>query len=129
MAEHDPGQSLDLDIFQRGALDLREMADLRLCEFDVVDRLRRDLGDEPDDLVLREFEARRRPFIEALAELAYCRIAAFGDIGDDRLNGAPDFGVGFFLSAGERRPFDVAGHAFLLFDYLVGSRQQQWRHR
>jgi len=110
MAEHDPGQSLDLDIFQRGALDLREIADLRLREFDIADGLWRHLGDEPDDLVLREFEARRRPLIKALAELAYCRIAAFGDIGDDRLNRAPDFGVGFFLSAGERPILGRAAH-------------------
>ena len=99
-----------LDVLQRGALDLGEIAVLRLREFGVVDRLRRDLGDEPGDLALGRAKARRRPFIEALAELAYCRIAAFGDIGDDRLNRAPDFGVGFFLSAGERPILGRAAH-------------------
>ena len=84
MAEHDAGQGLDLDIAQRGALDLGEIADLGLREFDVVDRLRRDLGDECGDLVVRQAKARRRPFVEALAELAHRRVAALGDIGDDR---------------------------------------------
>ena len=46
MAEHHARQGLDLDILQRGALDLGEIADLGLREFDVGDRLRRDLGDE-----------------------------------------------------------------------------------
>ena len=98
-----PGQGLDLDILQRGALDLGEIADLRLREFDVVDRLRRDLGDECRDLVLGQAKARRRPFVEALAKFAHRRVAALGDIGDDGLDRAPDFGVGFFLLSGERR--------------------------
>ena len=50
MAEHHAGQGLDLDILQRGALDFGEAADLSLGELDVVDGLRRDLGDEVFDL-------------------------------------------------------------------------------
>ena len=81
--EHDPRQCLDLDIAHRGALDLGEIADLRLREFDIVDRLRRDLGDQCRNLVLGEAEARRRPFVEPLRQVAHRRVAPFGDIGDD----------------------------------------------
>jgi hypothetical protein len=41
VAEHHAGQRLDLDVAQRVALDLREVAHLRLRELDVVDRLLR----------------------------------------------------------------------------------------
>jgi len=75
-----------------------------LGEFDVVDRLRRDFGDQCSNLVLGEAKARRRPFVEQLTELAHRRVAALRDIGNDGLDGAPDLGVGFFLLAGERRP-------------------------
>ena len=46
MAEHNTGQGLDLDIAHRGSLDLGEMTDLFLGEFNVVHRLRRDFGDK-----------------------------------------------------------------------------------
>ena len=71
MAEHDAGQGLDLDIAHRFALDLGEIADLRLREADVVERLRRDLRDHRGDLGIGQAEARRRPFVEALAEFAH----------------------------------------------------------
>lgn len=110
MGEHHTRQCLDLDIAQRGALDLGEMADLSLGEFDVLDGLRRDLGDEIADRGIAEAEARRRPFVETLRQFAYRPIAALGDIGDDRLDRGADLGVGFFLLAGQRRPLDVSGH-------------------
>ncbi len=37
MAEHDAGQSLDLEVLHRVALLLREVADLRLGKSDVVE--------------------------------------------------------------------------------------------
>jgi len=86
------------------------MADLRLGKFDVVDRLRRHFGDQRRNLISAQLETRRRPFVEAFRQFAHRLIAAFGDIGDDRFDGAPDLGVGFFLPAGERRCFDVLGH-------------------
>ena len=94
-------------------------------EFNVVDGLRRDLGDECGGLAFREAKAWRRPFVKPLAELAHRCIAALGDIGDDGLNRAPDLGIGFFLLAGQRRPFDVPRHNFLLFDDLVGAGQDR----
>src|SRR5205823_10720118 len=53
---------------------------------------------------------RRRPFVEAFAEVAHCRIAALGDIGNDPFDRAADFGVGFFLLAFESRHFDALEH-------------------
>ena len=110
MAEHHSRQSLDLDIPERSPLDLGKIADLPLREFDVVDRLRRHLGDERGDFVVGEAEARRRPFVEAFAEFAHRRIAALGDIGDDAFDRGASLGVGLFLLAGERGSLDVAGH-------------------
>jgi hypothetical protein len=89
------------------------MADLGLCEFDVVDRLRRDPGDERLDLIRAEAEATRRPFVKALRQLAHRGVAAFGDISDDRLDHAADLSVGLFLLAGERCRLDVPGYRFL----------------
>src|SRR6516165_6454247 len=90
-----------LDVLQRGALDLGEIADLRLREFDVVDRLRRDLGDECGDLAVAQAKSRRRPFVEPLAELSRRRVTTFGDICDDSLDRNADPRVGFFLLASE----------------------------
>jgi hypothetical protein len=114
--EYDPRQCLDLDIVHRAPLDLGEIADLRLREFDVLDRLRRDFVEECGNLVLGEAEARRRPFVEPLRHFAHRRVAPFGDIRDDALDDAADLGVGLFVLAGQRRPLDLPGHCFLLFD-------------
>src|SRR3546814_16373375 len=43
MAEDDARHRLDLDVADRGALDLGEVADLRLRELDVLQRLARKL--------------------------------------------------------------------------------------
>jgi len=59
MAEHDAGQGLDFDITQRGALDLGKMANLLLREFDVLDRLWRDLRDEAFDFTRAQPKAWR----------------------------------------------------------------------
>jgi len=94
----------------RRPLDLGEIADLRLGEFDVVDRLRGDLGDKRVDLAFGEAKAWRRPFVKALAEFAHRHVTALGDIGNYPLDGAADLGVGLFLLAAERRLFDVSWH-------------------
>src|SRR5262245_20275906 len=86
------------------------MADLLLREFDVVDRLRCNLGDERRDLVRGQAKARRRPFVKAIYGLAHCGIAALSNIDDDGLDRAPDLRVGLFLLAGERRRFNVSRH-------------------
>ncbi len=129
MAEHHAGQGLDLDILQRGALDLGEVADLRLGEFDVGDGLRRDLRDESADLVVGQPKARRRPFVEFLGQFAHRRVAARADIGDDALDGAADLGVGLVLGPGQRRGFDVARHPILHACYrlLFAVNQQAGR--
>jgi hypothetical protein len=110
VAEDDPGQSLDLDILQRGALDLGEITDLRLSKFDIVNGLRRNFGNERLDLSGAQTKARRRPFVEAFRQRAHCSIAALCDIGEDGLHYAADLGVRFFLRTGERSVLDVSRH-------------------
>ena len=61
MAEDHARQGFDLDILDRAALDLREIADLRLGEPDVVNGLRRDAGDQFGDVGIRQPEAVGRP--------------------------------------------------------------------
>ena len=100
------------------------MADLRLGKFDVVDRLRRHFGDQRRNLISAQLETRRRPFVEAFRQFAHRLIAAFGDIGDDASDRAPDLRVGLFLLAGKRRSLHVRGHWFLLFNDLVCGGQQ-----
>src|ERR1044071_7668773 len=86
MAENDAGQGLDLDIAHRFALDFGEVADLRLREADVVERLRRDFLHYRGDVAVGQAESRRRPVAKALAEVADGAVAARPDIGDDRLD-------------------------------------------
>jgi hypothetical protein len=112
VAEHDAGQCLDFDIAHRGALKLGKMADLRLCEFDVLDRFGRHFGNQRLNLTGTQPKARRRPFVETLAEFAHCCIAAFRDVGDDRLDRAADLCVGLFLLSGQRRFFICRGMMF-----------------
>jgi hypothetical protein len=90
------------------------MADLLLREFDVLDRLRRDHGDERLDLARAEAKAWRRPFVKTFRQFAHCLIAAPGDIGNNGLDRAADLSVGLFLLAGQRRRFYVLRHQFLL---------------
>ena len=110
MAEKHAGQGLDLDILQRGALDLGKIADLGLREFDVGDRLRRNFGDQRPDLVIRQPKARRRPFVEPFREFAHRAIAARPHIGDDRFDRAADLGIGLFLPALQRGGLDLSRH-------------------
>ena len=114
MAEHDAGQRFDLDILHRITLDLREVADLRLREFDVGDRLCRHSGEERADLLRRQAKARGRPFVEALGKFADRLVAALPDIGEDRFDRRLDLGVRLFLLARQRGRLDVARHPILL---------------
>ena len=125
MAEHDPGQSLDLDIAHRSALDLGEIADLGLREFDVVDRLRRDLGDQCLDLVRRSGESSAATICRSAPTIRAPRRRRVGDIGDDGFDRAADFGIGFFLLAGECGLLDVPGHH--PFSTIVGSSLREAR--
>ncbi|MCY1485507.1 hypothetical protein D9M68_191340 [compost metagenome] len=64
VAEHHARQGLDFDVVHRVLLDLREAADLRLGELDVVEGLLRQAGDAGVDLRLAEAEGFRRPVVE-----------------------------------------------------------------
>src|SRR6266550_3311987 len=60
----------------RDTLVLGEPADLALGEFDVGDGGRRHVGDDRIELGLREAEARRRPLVVLLRELAHGLVTA-----------------------------------------------------
>ena len=64
VAQDHPGQSFDFDVLQRVLLDLREIADLRLREPDVVDLARRHRCDAGLDLRRAQLEGRRVPVVE-----------------------------------------------------------------
>ena len=78
---------LDLDVGHGGALRLGERADLSLSKPDVVQIARRHAGDRRLDLGRGKAEAVRRVRIELLAQLAHGSVAAFGDVGQRRLDG------------------------------------------
>ena len=112
---NDAGQGLDLDILERGALDLGEIADLRLREFDVVDGLRRQPWRRGRGFRRRDRRKLGGDHLSNFSDkLAYRRVAASGDIGDDAFDRAADFGVGLVLLAGQRGGLDVPGHRVLL---------------
>ncbi len=95
MTQCDARQGFDLDVFQSGALNFRKAADLRLGEFDVLDRLGRDCLDQTRDLVIAEAESRWRPFVEFFRQGADSHIPLSGDIGKDRFDGRAHPGVFF----------------------------------
>jgi hypothetical protein len=82
------------------------------------------LGYEAADLVIRQPETRRRPFVKAVAEFAYGRVAALADIRDDGFDGAADLGVGLFMQTRQRRRLDMPVHELLLFDDLIGRQSR-----
>jgi hypothetical protein len=108
MAEDDPGQGLDLDILMRRA-DLGKIADLLLREL-MSSIVRGDTLATSPRIVLGQAEARRRPFVEALRQVAHRHVAASADIGDDRLDRALGLRIGVLLLAGEGGGLDVARH-------------------
>ena len=86
MAQHDAGQRLDLGIGDRRALDLREILDLCLREFDIDDVLPVEAVDATVDLGLRQTVGLAVHPVEFDAQFAHRRIAARLDIGKRRLD-------------------------------------------
>ena len=79
-------QGLHLHVPDRLALNLREVADLRLSEADVCDGLVGDRFHQPVDLGLGQPEALGRPAVEPLGQLAHRRVAARLHVGQDTLD-------------------------------------------
>ena len=87
MAEDHAGKRLHFHVAQRVALDLREIADLLLREFDVFDDLLGKLAHAVLDFALAQAEVFRRPVVEFPRQVAHGCVAALLDVGEDVLDG------------------------------------------
>ena len=90
VAEYHPRQGLDLDVLQRVALDLREVADLLLREQDVLAVLPGEFRQTGFDLVLAQTEVVTLPAVELDRHLAHGRIATSRDVVQRVLHDAAD---------------------------------------
>ena len=111
--EHDAGQRFDLDVLHRIALDLREVAHLRLCELDVFQILSGQLVDAALNLVGREPVRVAVPAVELDAELAHRRIAARRDVGQDALDRIADLAIAVGLRLGSRATLEPLSHRLI----------------
>jgi hypothetical protein len=89
VAENHAGQCLHLDIAQRVALDLGEIANLSLGEADVIEIARGHLPHAGLHLIVAETEFTRIPLIEFARILAHGVIAALLDIRQQILDDLP----------------------------------------
>ena len=120
MPEHDAGQRLDLEIAHGLFLLLREVAHLRLREFDVVEVAFADPGDRALDLASVKLERGRRPAVEALRQLAHRGVAPRLDLREDAFHRLPHLGVGGFDRARVHSALEVAGHGSLRVRFRRG---------
>src|SRR5262249_48694614 len=109
-AEDDAGQRLDLQVLHGVALLLREVAHLRLREFDVVEVALADVRDGFIDLGRREAEVLRLPVVEFLRQLADGHVAVLFYLSKDALAGRAPLGVGLFNGGRIHSAFEEAGH-------------------
>ena len=110
MSEDDAGQRLHLDVLQRRALMLGEIAHLLLRELDVVDRPVGELRQAIPDLRVGEAVILAVPAVELDRHLAHGGVAARGDVGENAFDDRADPGV--LLGDGLRiaSPFQPARH-------------------
>ena len=94
VAEHHAGQGLDLDILQRVALGLREIANLLLGKEDVLAVLAWQPVQAGFDLRLAQPEVLALPAIELERHLAHGRIAPLRDVVQRVFHDAADLLVG-----------------------------------
>ena len=104
VAEDDARQRLDLDVAQRVALGLREVAHLGLGEPDIRDRVLGDLRDDGGDVVVAQPEGGRGPLVEFLRKLAHGRVAARRHVGEYAFDGLLDLAIG---RLGRRRRYSL----------------------
>ncbi len=116
VAEHDAGQRLDLDVEHAIALLLREVADLRLREFDVIEVALGHLRDRLLDFLRAEAEILGRPLVEFFRQFADGGVLARVDLRQDALHRLAHFGVGFFDRGGIHSALEMAGHDELLYN-------------
>ena len=109
MAEPDAGQRFDIEVGERGALSLRELAHLLLGEGDVLLELVGHGGRGGVELPVLDEEPLRRPAVEPERPVAEGILAAALDVVEDaRHRGA---NVRARLRRRQRRALQVVGHA------------------
>ena len=113
VAEDHAGQRLDLQIAHGLLLLLREVAHLRLGEFDVVEVALSHLGDRALDLGRRQFEILRLPVVELLRQLADRGVLLVVDLRQDALDGLANLGVRGLDRACVHSALEEAGHGRL----------------
>jgi hypothetical protein len=101
VAENDAGKRLDLDIPERVPLDLREIAHLRLGEFDILEITIGQLRETGFDLVFFQAIAFAIPLVELDGEFAHGRVSAFRNVGERLFHHGADSRVLF------RDQFDI----------------------
>ena len=108
--ENDARQRLDVEIAQRRLLRFREIAHLRLGEFDVVEIALLHLADGALHLGRRQLERSRRPIVEFLRQVAHRCVLARVDVGEDLLDRFAHLGVGRLDRACVHSALEMAGH-------------------
>ncbi|MCY1204857.1 hypothetical protein D9M72_163900 [compost metagenome] len=110
VAQHYAGIGLDFHILHRVALDPRKIADLFLCERDVVDFTGGQLLARRLDLVARQAEILGIPIVELAAVFANGIVALLFDVADDAFDRGTHLGVVVGFDLGRAAAFQVSDH-------------------
>ena len=94
VAKHHARQRFNLDVGHRGALDASEIADLRLCELDILEVLPAQLVNAILDFTWAKPVVGAVPLVEADRQITDRVIAAELDIGQDAFDGVTHFAIG-----------------------------------
>jgi len=108
VAELHARQGLDLDVADRRALVLGEVADLRLGELDVAEGLGGNAGEDRLDFALAQLL--RRPLVEFLGVFAHRGVAALLHVGEDAFDGLTDLAVHLVGDGSGDAALEVGGH-------------------
>ncbi len=113
VAQDHAGNGFYFHVLKRGALLQREVADLLLREFDVVDHLHGQRAQAFGNIALGEAEGCGRPLVELFRILAQSRFAAGGDIRKDAFDSFANLRAALGLRFGRLTGLEVADHAVL----------------
>ena len=110
MTKHHAGQGLHFEVVQGFFLLLREIADLGLGKFDVVEVAFAHLADRPFDFIGRQFKRSRRPVVEFLRQISHRGVLAGIDFAEDLIDGFSDPGVSGLDRRCVHSTLEVPGH-------------------
>src|SRR5512143_2591219 len=110
MSQHHTGQRFDLQVEHGIALFLREIADLRLRELDILEIALGHLRDGALDLGRREAEILRGPLVELLRQFADRGVLPIVDLRENGFHGFAHLGVGGLDRARVHSAFEPTCH-------------------